>query len=256
MPETWGLLPKSQIDNELIEEAIARLILEHNEDETAHLGTGQSLQSHKASEIIDHLARSIVFDKISGSQMIYNTQFENSAVFSVVGTPVFEFPGFTHSPASGGYASRDHVYINCEDKSLVFDFTKDMIFQFAFQCDSIATSTFRFLINALGSCNVERNFGLTISDGVAKFFFAETDGDNPVYLDWSAFAAATYYVVRFKYVAADQKVYIYINNTLLGSLTCPNPASSDYLYIHFAAWNTTVGQIVASVSNFSFQLEP
>jgi len=64
MPETWGLLPKSQVDDETIEEAIARLILEHNEDETAHLGTGQSLQSHKASEIIDHVIASIVADKI------------------------------------------------------------------------------------------------------------------------------------------------------------------------------------------------
>lgn len=256
MPEVWGLLPKSQIDDELIEEAIARLILEHNADETAHLGVGQALQSHKASEIIDHAARSIIFDKLSGSQMIYSTQFENPDVFTIVGAPVFEFPGFTHSPASGGYAARDEVYINCEDQSLLFDFTKDMIFQFAFQCDGMATSTFRFLINALGTPQTERNFGLTISDGVAKFFFAETDGDNPVYLDWAAFENAIYYVVRFEYVADDAKVYIYINDALLGSLTCPNPTTGDYLYIHFAAWNTTVGQIVASVSNFQFQLEP
>ena len=62
--EVWGLLPKSQVDNETIEEAIARLILEHSEDETAHLGAGQSLQSHKASEIIDHLINSVVADKI------------------------------------------------------------------------------------------------------------------------------------------------------------------------------------------------
>lgn len=61
---TWGLLAKSLIDDEKIEEAIARLILEHSEDETAHLGAGQSLQSHKASEIIDHVVASIISDKI------------------------------------------------------------------------------------------------------------------------------------------------------------------------------------------------
>jgi len=64
MPETWGLLPKSQTDDELIEQAIVRLVTEHNEDESAHLGTGQSLQSHKASEVIDHVAQSIVSDKL------------------------------------------------------------------------------------------------------------------------------------------------------------------------------------------------
>jgi hypothetical protein len=64
MPEIWGNLPKSQTDDETIEEAIARIVDEHNDDEESHLGTGQSLQSHKASEIIDHLASSIVTDKI------------------------------------------------------------------------------------------------------------------------------------------------------------------------------------------------
>lgn len=60
----WGLLTKSQVDNEKVEEAIARLILVHEEDEDSHLGVGESLQSHKASEIIDHIAESIVNDKI------------------------------------------------------------------------------------------------------------------------------------------------------------------------------------------------
>ena len=64
MPETWGLLPKSQTDSEKIEEAIARMIQEHNEDETAHLGAGQSLQSHKASEIIDHVVHSVLAEKL------------------------------------------------------------------------------------------------------------------------------------------------------------------------------------------------
>jgi len=60
----WGLLAKSQTDNETIEEAIARLILEHEQDEASHLGAGESLQSHKASEIIDHVVDSVVADKI------------------------------------------------------------------------------------------------------------------------------------------------------------------------------------------------
>ncbi len=61
---TWGQLAKSQTDPEKIEEAIARMIKQHNEDPEAHLCPGGSLQSHKMAEIIDHLARSIVADKI------------------------------------------------------------------------------------------------------------------------------------------------------------------------------------------------
>jgi len=62
---TWGDLVKSQDDNETIEEAIARIIAQHNNDEEAHLATGQSLQSHKGAQIIDHLANSVVRDKLS-----------------------------------------------------------------------------------------------------------------------------------------------------------------------------------------------
>ncbi len=60
----WGNLGKSQIDNETIEEAIARLIQAHEDDPDAHIETGESLQSHKAAAIIDHLAARIIADKI------------------------------------------------------------------------------------------------------------------------------------------------------------------------------------------------
>jgi len=58
--QTWENIPKNQIDTETIEEAIVRLIAAHNNNEESHLGSGQSLQSHKASEIIDHLTSSVV----------------------------------------------------------------------------------------------------------------------------------------------------------------------------------------------------
>lgn len=60
----WGALQKAQDNPETIEEAIERIVQEHDDDANAHLDTGQSLKSHKASEIIDHLALSIVEDKI------------------------------------------------------------------------------------------------------------------------------------------------------------------------------------------------
>lgn len=65
----WGALQKAQDDSETIEEAIARLIQAHDDDANAHLDTGQSLKSHKASAIIDHLALSIVQDKIGDGEV-------------------------------------------------------------------------------------------------------------------------------------------------------------------------------------------
>lgn len=67
--EIWGQLPKSQDDPEKIEEAIQRLVQAHNNDPEAHTAEGQSLQSHKASEIIDHAIKSIIADKIKEFQI-------------------------------------------------------------------------------------------------------------------------------------------------------------------------------------------
>jgi len=39
----WGLLPKAQDDAETIEQAIARLIAEHETDSGAHTGIGESI---------------------------------------------------------------------------------------------------------------------------------------------------------------------------------------------------------------------
>lgn len=60
----WGDLTKNQEDSETVEQAIARIIAEHNADAEAHLAEGQSLQSHKGAQIIDHLANSVVRDKL------------------------------------------------------------------------------------------------------------------------------------------------------------------------------------------------
>jgi hypothetical protein len=93
---TWGDLLKSQVEAQTILQAIAELIAEHNNDEEAHLAAGQSLQSHKASEIIDHLALSIVQDKIQQFQItpekqalvnsMYNTNFADLALWTQAGS--------------------------------------------------------------------------------------------------------------------------------------------------------------------------
>ena len=68
----WGLLKKSQTDDTLIDDEIDSKISDHNDDESAHLGETGSLQSHKAAEIIDHVAESVVNDKIKYDSRAYN----------------------------------------------------------------------------------------------------------------------------------------------------------------------------------------
>lgn len=62
---TWENLPKNPLDPTVISQAIDEAIDAHELDPEAHLGEGESLQSHRASEIIDHRAESVVNDKIA-----------------------------------------------------------------------------------------------------------------------------------------------------------------------------------------------
>lgn len=75
----WLNLSKDALDPTTIGEEIAAQIVDHNDDADAHLGDGQALESHRAAEIIDHLAESVVNDKIQ--------QFARSYV-ALVGTGI------------------------------------------------------------------------------------------------------------------------------------------------------------------------
>lgn len=66
------MLPKSQENPETIEQAITRIVSEHNEDSQAHLVPGASLQEHKDSQTIDHLAGSVLADKMPSRQLWFD----------------------------------------------------------------------------------------------------------------------------------------------------------------------------------------
>lgn len=81
----WGMLAKSAVDNETVEEAVARLIAVHEADETAHLGTGESLETHKSSDIIDHLQSSIIMDKNNAKEDYHFTDFQSLTGWTIAG---------------------------------------------------------------------------------------------------------------------------------------------------------------------------
>ena len=64
-PYIWGDLDRANNDGTKIDQAIDEAITAHNDDPDAHLGADQALESHRASEIIDHRAESVVNDKIA-----------------------------------------------------------------------------------------------------------------------------------------------------------------------------------------------
>lgn len=82
---TWGSLPKAQDNAQTIDEAIQSAITAHEEDPTAHLGDGESLQQHKNNEIIDHPAYSVIDDKPKKNKFTLESYFENISCFTITG---------------------------------------------------------------------------------------------------------------------------------------------------------------------------
>lgn len=100
--QTWGDMEKSQIDPEKIEEAIARMIEEHNDDPEAHLGAEQSLNSHKSYDIIDHVVRSVVRDKINFDRFQIDEPFFTIDNWTTSGDVAIEFYGVLTLYAKSG----------------------------------------------------------------------------------------------------------------------------------------------------------
>jgi hypothetical protein len=130
----WGLLKESLISSKTIREAIADMIADHEADPTAHLSETGSLQSHKASEIIDHEAASILQDKLARKFSV-NTNFESLSGWGQYhgGTGYIQnsFPGMdlrTNTTASSwsqiicsnDWGGNFEVDLDCQYKALIF----------------------------------------------------------------------------------------------------------------------------------------
>lgn len=68
----WGNLTRTVNDPTVIDQAIAEAVDAHNDNPDAHLEAGQALESHRASEIMDHRAESVVNDKLAYTTRRYN----------------------------------------------------------------------------------------------------------------------------------------------------------------------------------------
>ena len=214
---TWGLLDKSLVDSEKIEEAIARLIDEHNEDESAHLGEGQSLQSHKASEVIDHLVRSIVADKFSDKQMFYRSTFESLDGWEFLGDYYYHaWPGITlHAkPAPGSYSM---IHTDSSGIPDFFDISKNLFFQFSASVDnSVDVKWYGVWGPDEGSWGGESAFGFLYENGVLKAI--RHDGSSLYTSNIAGVDVAKPHIYRVVMDSPNKNIKYYIDGVLKATL--------------------------------------
>ncbi len=188
MPDTWGTTPKSQIDPEKIEAAIVRLIKEHSEDPEAHLDEGGSIQAHKQSEIIDHLAHSFVADKISDSQYFYRSgNLPMEGLHTEMGAVYHSYPNswFEVSPGEGtfhksSFGSSPFVHWLDYSKEIIFGWSGYMI----------ATSDLDFAVfcgnyeeGITSAFDMENGFGFWAESSVIYAFYCSATGIVRIPLD-------------------------------------------------------------------------
>ena len=188
---TWGQLAKSLISPQLIEERIAEMIAEHNKDETAHLGAGQSLQSHKASEIIDHVAYSIISDKYANESIdlekflnskwdVHNLMLESIDGWTFSNPPEF-FVGYVSVQTGNTYPSSRYgrsgfgVYPTW-DKKLQLQFVGEVIWPLRDQITVFGTGDYD------ENPGEDQFVGFWFEDGVLYACHSYADGSDTIFV--------------------------------------------------------------------------
>lgn len=243
MTEVWGLMPKNQDDAEKIEEAINRIVAEHNADPTAHLGAGQSIEVHREQSVIDHKAGSVLADKWTFSELEFSTYFETLTPFYTVGDVYPQFPGALMEPTGTGYSNRAELQIDGESAQLGLDFSKEQLFQTVFSADMLNSGEIYAGLFSESVSTIKKGFGFQIIAGVFKFFASNEAVDTFNYLQFEQFEPLTTYIIRMHYSPVDGKILCYVDGELIGELEWPSDTWQGDAVIRFIAIDTVLNSI-------------
>lgn len=221
----WGLLAKSAVDNETVEEAVDRIVQDHDDDPDAHLDATQSLQSHKAAEIIDHIAGSVIADKLTMSEEITECSFQSMDSWTVVGgAGLYGLNGFgiTHAYIAGGY---EYVYSDLISADPdYFDFSKNMMLQFAGWVSDVANFNAHIIAGNVSGHDAAHGFGFYLDNLIVKGFWNGTAG---VHLTADlGVDPRLYHVYRAYFDADDNETRFYVDGVLLATITYSDQAFS------------------------------
>ncbi len=217
--DTWGLLPKAQDNPETIEEAIVRLIGDHNDDSEAHLDTGQSLAVHRENEILDHPSSSIVSDKFSSDDRMLmlptsadvDVTFDNQSSYAL-GLLVSMYK---NSPSTGD-AVASLLNFQLSDMGYV---SGDIVFDFLFSADNGSGTAHAEFIVQFASVYVD--------NGHYKLGWYDGSWHYTSLVSFTQLVAQKW---RIHYSAVDNTIYYFLNGTLIHSqVQTPTFASSDYM---------------------------
>jgi len=237
--ETWGLLPKSQIDSTLIEDRVAQMIAEHNDDPTAHMADDQSIGIHRINDVLDHPVGSTLADKWTMSEMEFTTTFDNLTLFVTTGHVTQLWPGVNIHTHGTSVPHLSKVSVDGETNLLNFNTGLEFLAQFVCYVDQVTSEQCRFIYGGSSGSGLYAGVGLYVDGEDAHFFAGNGDSSDVNTLQWPTFEPYTTYVLRIHNVPDEGVIRVYINGEILGELEWPE-AMTDSLTIQFEA-DSSVG---------------
>lgn len=215
----WGLLPKAQDDPETIEEAIVRLITAHESDAGAHTGAGESLETHKAQDIIDHKAGSVLSDKTTMSEFFIEDNLKNLDGWNTSGSvSIIAWPGCELSVQDPSNPTAK-IFMQSSVPSAWFDTEEDMMFQSLGKIDLSGNDYNAWIGIGIDSIAPTEGFGFIFEDGVTKAVFVGLS--SSVFSDPITNDETVDHIYRGQYDALTRTAYFYIDGVLVATLNIP-----------------------------------
>jgi hypothetical protein len=229
--DTWGMLPKSQEDNETIEEAINRIVAEHEADPEAHTGENESLAAHREFETLDHKAGSVLADKLTDKEMMWESNLSDYALWTSFDIDNENYPGIGIP-----YNADNHTYarMTINLQSIVaynLPLTIDYYFQaYGFGENPPGSSVFDFGFGVYGTTTSD-GFGFKAVHDQCSVYFKI--GANVNTANIATFTDGKKHVFRAMYTAVNSTVYFFVDGQLVGSLVKPSGTPSSGLYFGY-----------------------
>jgi len=252
---SWGMLAKALDDPQTINEAITEAIAAHEADSEAHLGVGESLETHRAQDVIDHPAESIVPDKI-----ITNFYSDQAIMSSFQSLDAFGASSYILDLEFGGVFMATTTVLNnrgyIQSKNLnvsTCDMDKNPQLDICIKATAQGTHDCEFGIGGIGA-GFDQYFCGFYTDGVdlyGRIVNEDSSIDESVLLDYAYDTNFHTYSVKYIY---GEGAYFYVDAVLVGQIL-DTSLDSFSLPMFFAAIKTTQStrQAYLRIKPFAFK---
>ena len=226
----WGQLTKAQDDEETIEEAVTRLIAAHEADAGAHTGSGESLETHKAQDIIDHPAGSILTDKETFTEVVSRSSFESLDSWSISDVAWVTVASYDAVLIAAEYGVEDtsHVRQSIQWSSGWTSWDKNWMIQFVAWSNYGTGVTFR---GGFSGDAAQEGFGFEFLNGDVRGYVK--DGASITYTSYLTIDHTDIHTYRAIYEPSEAEFQFFVDGVLKGTIEKTTEEPGEDMNVYF-----------------------